>query len=92
MNQSLLLVVGVVVYVITFWGLLVAGYAVTNARSQGARPGIQSAEIDEAAVEAPGRPNRKPLIRIALDPVVARVGKLARWGAGVRDSRPERSG
>ena len=92
MNESLLLVVGVLVYAITFWGLLVAGYAVTNATAQGVRPGVQSAEIGEKAVEAPGTPSQEPLIRIASGPVAGLVGKLARWGAGVKESSPERSG
>ena len=89
MNESLLLVVGVLVYAITFWGLLVAGYVVTNSASQGARPVVRSAEIGEKAVEVPGS---ETLVRTASGPVAGRVGKLARWGAGVKESSPERSG
>ena len=91
-NESLLLVVGVLVYAITFWGLLVAGYVVTNSASQGARPVVRSAEIGEKAVEVPGRSGSETLVRTASGPVAGRVGKLARWGAGVKESSPERSG
>ena len=88
MSESLLLVVGVLVYAITFWGLLVAGYVVTNSASQDARSGAQSAGIGERVVEVPGRPGRETLIRTASGPVAGRVGKLARWVAGVRESSP----
>ena len=92
MNESFLLVVGVLVYAITFWGLLVAGYAVTNATAQGVRPVVRSAEIGEKAVEVPGGSGSETLVRTASGPVAGRVGKLARWGAGVKESSPERSG
>jgi hypothetical protein len=91
-NESLLLVVGVLVYAITFWGLLVAGYVVTNSASQGARPVVRSAEIGEKAVEVPGGSGSETLVRTASGPVAGRVEKLARWGAGVKESSPERSG
>ena len=87
MSESLLLVVGVLVYAITFWGLLVAGYVVTNSASQGARSGVQSAGISKRAVEVPGS---ETLVRTASGPVAGRVGKLTRWGAGVKESSPER--
>ena len=90
MSESLLLVVGVLVYAITFWGLLVAGYVVTNSASQGARSGVQSAGISKRAVEVPGRPGSETLVRTASGPVAGRVRKLTRWGAGVKESSPER--
>ena len=92
MSESLLLVVGVLVYAITFWGLLVAGYVVTYSASQGARSGVQSAGIGKRAVEVPGRPGGETVVRTVSGPVAGRVGKLARWGAGVKESSPERSG
>ena len=92
MNESLLLVVGVLVYAITFWGLLVAGYVATNSASQGARLIVQSAETGEKAVEVPSRPGSENLVRTTSGPVVGWVGKLSRWGAGVKESSSERSG
>jgi hypothetical protein len=88
-SESLLLAVGVLVYAITFWGLLVAGYVVTNSASQGARAGIQSTGDGERKVEVLVS---ETLIRPTSGRIAGQVGKLARWGAGVGESSPKRSG